>query len=271
MKQLIIFIIFLLGITSCEDVINVDLNTAEQRLVIEASINWQKDTEGNYQEIWLSFTSPFFDNPIPPPPASGAEVYITDSQNNIYTFEEGTLSGFYANFNFTPVLNETYTVTVVYNDEIYTSTETLLPVVSIDFVEQNNDGGFSGNDIEIKAFYTDPIDEENFYLFEFETNYGTFIEVYKDEFTNGNQIFGFFSEEKLKAGDEVIIRIYGISERFYNFMFILLQQISEEGGGPFETQPATVRGNIINQTNPDNFPFGYFRLSEMDEFIYVVE
>ena len=54
-------------------------------------------------------------------------------------------------------------------------------------------------------------------------------------------------------------------------MFILLQQIEEQGGGPFETQPATVRGNIINQTNPDNFALGYFRLSEVDEFIYTIE
>ena len=54
-------------------------------------------------------------------------------------------------------------------------------------------------------------------------------------------------------------------------MNILLHQNSEEGGGPFETTPATVRGNCINETNPDNFPFGYFRLSEVDEITYIVE
>ena len=54
-------------------------------------------------------------------------------------------------------------------------------------------------------------------------------------------------------------------------MFILLQQNSEEGGGPFETTPATVRGNCINETNSNNFPFGFFRLSEVDELIYTVE
>ena len=36
-------------------------------------------------------------------------------------------------------------------------------------------------------------------------------------------------------------------------MFILLQQGGEDGGGPFETQPATVRGNCINQTNSELF------------------
>jgi hypothetical protein len=54
-------------------------------------------------------------------------------------------------------------------------------------------------------------------------------------------------------------------------MFILLQQGSDQGGGPFETQPATVRGNMINETNSDNFPLGYFRVSEVSTLTYVVE
>ena len=44
-------------------------------------------------------------------------------------------------------------------------TETLKSVVPIDYVEQNNDGGFSGEDIELKAFYTDPADAENLLFF----------------------------------------------------------------------------------------------------------
>ena len=52
---------------------------------------------------------------------------------------------------------------------------------------------------------------------------------------------------------------------------ILLQQTDEDSGDPFETQTTTVRGNCINQTNPDNFPLGYFRVSETDVFTYVVE
>ena len=81
---------------------------------------------------------------------------------------------------------------------------------------------------------------------------------------------GFYVEEDLDPGDEVIIRNYGVSEQFYEFMFVLLQQTSE-GGGPFETQPATVRGNCINTTSPNNYPLGYFRLSEVSEIVYTVE
>ena len=146
-------------------------------------------------------------------------------------------------------------------------------MASIDYVEQNDNGGFSGNETELKAFYTDPEDEDNYYFFEFRSDIPVIpsLEVYSDEFTNGNQIFGFYTEEDLETNDLVTIRNFGVSERFYEYMFILLQQNNEDGGGPFQTQPATIRGNCINQTNPDNFPLGYFRLSEVDELIYTVQ
>ena len=54
-------------------------------------------------------------------------------------------------------------------------------------------------------------------------------------------------------------------------MFILLQQSSDQSDGPFETQPATVRGNFVNQTNEANFPLGYFRISEVSILTYTVE
>lgn len=271
MKKFLIIAFLTFMISSCEDVINVDLNTAEPRLVIDASIKWVKGTTGANQSIKLTLTAPYFDAEIPP--ATGAEINITDSNNNTYIFVEDGNTGIYINTTFVPVIDETYTLTINYDGDIYTATETLKSVVPIDFVEQVNEGGFSGDETELKAYYTDPANEENYYFFEFISDIPVIpsLEVYNDEFSNGNQIFGFYTEEDLEAGDEVMIKIHGISERFYNYMFILLQQNNDEGGGPFETQPATVRGNCINQTNQDHYPLGYFRLSEVDEFIYVVQ
>ena len=272
MKNIIQFLSILLIFTNCQDPIDIDLNEAEPRLVIEASIDWFKNTPGNEQNIKLSLSAPFFDEGVPP--ASGAQVSISDSNGAFYNFvEDPENEGMYLNNTFNPIINENYTLTIDYNGENYTATETLKSVAPIDYVEQINDGGFTGEDIELKAFYTDPANVENYYFFEFKSDIRVvpILEVYEDRFTDGNQIFGFFTEEDLEPGDEVLIRNYGISEQFYEFMFILLQQGSEESGGPFETQPATVRGNCINSTNPENFPFGYFRLSEVDEVLYIVE
>lgn len=266
-----LFIAIITLLTSCEDVVDIDLNSSEPKLVIEASINWEKGTLGNEQEIKLTLTAPYYDSDIPP--ANGAIVSIVDSSSTTFNFVEDGITGIYKNTTFTPILNETYKLTINYQSEVYTATETLIPVVAIDYVEQEDDGGFLGDEIELKAYYTDPANEENYYFFEFlNANITTIpdLDVYDDEFSNGNQIFGFYSHEDIEIGDVVGIKNYGISERFYNYMSILLEQ-SGEGGGPFGTQPTTVRGNCINETNVENFPLGYFRLSEVDALTYTIQ
>ena len=271
MKHLIFILLLGFLFSSCEDVIDVDLPTSEPRLVIDASINWFKGTPGNSQQIKLSLSAPFFQDGTPP--ANDASVIVTDNNGNTFEFIEDGSTGIYENDGFIPVINGIYTLTVIYYDEIYTATETLKSVADIEYVEQNLEGGFSNDETEIKAYFTDPEDEENYYFFEFIPSIDVVptLDTFKDEFVNGNEIFGFYTEEDLDPGESVTIRSHGVSERFYEFMFVLLQQSSDDGGGPFETQPATVRGNCINQTNPDNFPFGYFRLSEVSEFFYTIE
>ena len=271
MRQFIYIFIISIFIFSCEDVIEIDLPTAEPKLVIDASINWFKGTTGNEQAIKLSLSAPYFDSEVPP--ANNASVTITDTNSNSFVFIEDSDTGIYQNDTFIPEINGIYNLVIIYDGEMYTATETLKSVSEIEFVEQNLEGGFSGEETEIKAFFNDPGDEENYYFFEFIPSIDVIptLDTFKDEFVNGNEIFGFYVEEDLDPGENVIIRNHGVTERFYEFMFVLLQQSGDAGGGPFETQPATVRGNCINQTNPEDFPFGYFRLSEVSEFMYTVE
>lgn len=271
MKKIIYILLISACFLSCEDVIDLNLPTSEPKLVIDASIKWIKGTTGNEQQIKLTLTAPYFDTNVPP--ANGAQISITDSKNNVFNFIEDGATGLYNNNNFRPEINETYSLTILYQGETFIGIETLKSVSDIEYVEQNNKGGFSSEETELKAYYTDPANQENYYFFEFISDIPVIptLEVYNDEFTNGNQIFGFYTEEKLETGDIVTIRNHGVSERFYNFMFVLLQQNSQEGGGPFETQPATVRGNCINKTNPSNYPLGYFRASEVSVFQYTIK
>ncbi|WP_298536847.1 DUF4249 domain-containing protein [uncultured Algibacter sp.] len=261
----------LLLILSCEDVIDVNLSNAEPKLVIDASLRWAKGTDGKSQQIKLTLSAPYFNDGVPP--ATGAQVTVTDANNFVYSFIEDGNTGIYNNSNFIPKIGDEYNLTIIYENETYVGTETMKSVVPINRIEQKNDGGFTGDEIEIKVFYTDPAGIENFYLFEFFIVNKSILslEVYDDEFTDGNEIFAFYTEEDIKAGDELHITNSGISQRSYDFLNILLQQTDENGGDPFETQPATVRGNCINQTNPDNFPLGYFRVTETDVVRYIVK
>jgi Domain of unknown function (DUF4249) len=273
MKKIQLFFVILVSIllNSCEDVIKVNLDTVPPKLVIEAAINWQKGTLGNTQTIKLSTTTDYYSNTIPK--VSGATVFIKNSINTVFNFVEKPKTGEYVCANFVPVKNETYILTVINNGQTYTATETLKSVAPITKVVQNNLGGFTGDKIEIKAFYNDPAPEENYYLFKYiysiqvKSNYY----VDKDTFYQGNEFFSISQNSDLKAGDKITISHYGVSKEYYNYMSILVSIAGSSNGSPFQSPPATVRGNIINNTNLDNYALGYFSLSEVDTKNYVVQ
>jgi hypothetical protein len=265
MKKTWIYLTFL-ALLSCEDVVDVELEKSEPRLVIEASLLWNEELETNLQVIKLSTTAPYFDDEIWP--ATDALVKVWADTGEEYLFEEVS-NGIYQNRNIQPVENIEYHLEVIYDQEVYTATEEYITVPELQFVEQDL-GGFSGDEYEFKIFYEDPKEDENFYLFRY-LNDRFSMQIYTDEFTNGNLTFAFFNDEDAETGDLVQFEIQGISSNFYEYMFILRSQSGNDAGGPFQTQPSIVRGNIVNQTNPDNFPFGYFRLSEVDILNYEVE
>lgn len=252
---------------ACEEVVEVDLEDSVPRLVVEASLLWQKGTDGNHQFIKLSTTAPFFDDETPP--AEGAQVSVVSGTGEIYTFEEIN-PGIYSNEHFVPEFNKSFELTIIFEDEAYKGIEFLVPVSELRYVEQNSNGGFGGEDTELKVYYNDPAGVDNYYLFKFLFENLSF-QIYDDEFTDGNLSFAYFSNEDLIAEEEVGFEIQGISENFYEYMFILRSQAGTNGGGPFQTQPTTVKGNIVNITNPENFAFGYFRLSETDFLQYTIE
>jgi hypothetical protein len=254
----------------CEDVIDVNLNTAPPKLVIEASINWIRDTPGNLQAVKLSTTTGYFQDIIPP--VTDAIVTITNSEGVVFTFVEIDNPGLYICSDFVPEVNETYTLVVVYEGETYTSVEKLLATPEVTRIEQRNDGGVLGDEVEVKFFYDDIPDETNFYFLGIIDPYKVIPEyaVIEDRFFENNEMFGLYFSEDLKAGDTLTFTLNGVSQNYFNYLNVLLAQAGNNTG-PFSTPTSTVRGNIINQTNFQNFALGYFRLSQTEINEYIIE
>lgn len=258
-----------LALTSCEKVIDVDLDTAAPRLVVDATLEWEKGTDGSEQHIRLTTTTGYYENTIPT--VSDAAVTVTDGNGNVFTFNEEN-PGDYVCRNFVPVLNLGYTLTVTTGSDVYTATETLFPVPEIGDIEQENDGGFMGDEIEVRFFYQDDPDAVNYYVARFDTEVIPFPDLYAypDEFFQGNRTFEFFSDEDLKAGDVVNFRLAAVSRRCQEYT-TKLTTVAGNAQGPFGTPPATVRGNLVNTTNPSKYALGYFRVSEVDKASYTVQ
>ena len=264
---------------SCEDVIDVDVQTGQTRLVIEASLDWEKGTLGNNQIIKLSVSTPYFETEVIPA-VIGASVKVKNIDSNEEFVFLDQNDGTYITSEFVPVMDNTYSLEVIYNNEIYTATQTMTSVSDINNITQSVEGGFDDELLELNIYFDDPENEENYYLVSYyeEGDLFPYFEDISDEFLNGNEIHEFFEKEDdtdngqvpFQTGDIVEISLYGISEGYYNYMRLLIEQYYS-GGDPFSSTPAQIRGNCINETNEDNYAYGFFRVTEVVKTSYTFE
>ncbi len=278
MKKIIsiISILTVILFNSCEKVVNVKLETQSPRLVVDAALIWVKGTNGKVQTIKLSTTTGFYQQETPK--VSNATAYITNSANVKFDFlEEPSTngnSGKYTCTNFIPVIGETYTLTVIYKGETYEGKERLIAVNQIENIEQRDDFGVNRDEYAIKVNFKDPINQNNYYLFSYETVTRKFpsYDAFDDRFIEGNLGFGVFTDSKLKKGENIHIKLRGISQRYFNYMKILIGTANGDSNAVFATVPSSnIRGNMINKTNSTNYCLGYFSFSETDQLIYILK
>nr|WP_315196526.1 DUF4249 family protein [uncultured Flavobacterium sp.] len=278
MKNIKLFIVLLIAsfsVISCEEVVNVDLETATPKLVIDASIKWEKGTTGSIQKIKLTTTTDYYSTTIPV--ATGAIIAVTNTSLSTpatFQFIENGQTGEYICNNFNPVIGNVYALTIIYKGQTFTSTSAFMASPVIQSTEQSIKPGFEGKDVyEIKFHFQDNGSEDNFYLVKAKNKNIAYPEygVLTDEFSQGNTMFAFYRDDKLEKGDIIEFSLQGITEKYSNYMDKLLSIAGSDGGGPFATAPATLRGNIINKTNPDDYPLGFFHLGEIDSDTYTIE
>ena len=265
-------IVFTFTIFSCEEVVDIDLETGEPKLIVDANINWLKGTNGTDQQIKLSLTSSYYSNTNPP--ASGAIVTIKNSSNVTFNFIEDAQSGIYKCTNFVPVVNENYTLNINYKGENFAATEKLFTTPDILTVTQETKQGFDGkNEFEIKFLYQDNIAETNYYLNDEKLDFKLLPDLFasRDEFFNGNVMFGLVRNSEVKIGTKIDFTLNSISLQYYTYMRSLISQSGSGGGNPFAAPPATLKGNVTNISKESNFPLGYFRLSETAKRSYIVQ
>jgi len=162
---------------------------------------------------------------------------------------------------------------VINNGQIYTATESLKSVSKINTVTQEEVSGFGNPSLKISAYFDDPANQANYYLYKYKfvNNAIPGYDVTDDTFFQGNTFYSIGLQEDTQPGDHVEITHYGISKAYFNYMNILISTAGSNTGGPFQSVPVKVKGNIKNMTHFDNYPYGYFRLSEVDSVVYTIQ
>ena len=176
----------------CQKVINVDLNVAAPRIVIEGVVN---DRRGPYSVI-ISRSGSYFNQPVLQT-VSGATVIISDNAGTTDSLKE-TEPGIYLTSLLRGYPGRTYTLTVISDDQVYSGSSTILSHVNIDSLTlvksltQRFDFGGGNNketNADIHCFFKDP-QEKNFYRVKVYKNDSINTESYRlydDQYTNGEE------------------------------------------------------------------------------------
>lgn len=279
----------LLLVSGCEEVIDLELESGEPRLLVRGLIRVDEQEAFVPVRIEVKETGGFFEE-LPVTQAESAIIQVERFDNGELIestvsslAEESPGSGIYIpdpNATFdqripTVFLNAEvrFTLQLRHKGRQYVAQTWYQPVPPIDFVVQGRATLFEGDETEVIVAFSDPAGRDNFYLFEFDP--GEFL-VTEDRFYQGQLFqFSYFYEDPIPEGTVKTIRILGASEAFYNYMDLLIQQSGLEG--PFQPPAATVRGNVIDVTDIDNqdlfnnadrpevYPLGYFAVVQQYE------
>lgn len=209
----LVFFAFLLGSSSCEKVIDIDLNDTEQKVVIEGFI-LRGDT---VQRVRVTKTQNF-DESTSPPTVDNASITVIDNLGNAGTFTS-VGNGWYELTNYPGIEGRTYTLTTVVEGTSYTGSSTmpayqpfqdLYPVI----YTFGTDTLYS-----IVPAHFDEQGVANYYQFHVYVNgkreKGIFIQ--DDQFTDGNLVVQPLFVPELKVGDTVRVDMFGIDKPIHTY------------------------------------------------------
>lgn len=233
---LIIGLGIILAFNSCQKVIDVDLNDASEKIVIEANYN----ATDSVVIVNVSYTSSFFDT-YTPSLVNDAFITITDGLG-ITTTIPSIGNGKYQLSNYIPTEGMTYTISVTHNSVTYVGLSELKPALTMleprtEFLEV----GFFGEEGGYLVFFKfqDPLGIGNYYnviTTANDTIYNKANELVlgDDELTDGNLVerpvfFGYY-----EVGDTVSFELQAINKEVYDY-YVELQTIA---GGQSSAAPA---------------------------------
>lgn len=252
----------------CEDVIDIEVSSSESKLIIDAIFEvYHNHTPVTANTVVkLRESTNYFDDEIPAI-SNPATVLLKDLTNDIdIIFEDNNSDGNFLPVNpFIPIENVDYELNIFYNEDLYQSQSQLITTTGFSEVYQGNSTLFTGEEIEVNVSFIDDVNTENNYLFNFSND--LFLPI-QDRFFNGSTYnFSFFyQEDEVEIPSTVLIKMSGVTKEYLTYFNVLISQSGQQAGGPFETIPSSLLGNIVNTTNNKNFPLGYFHISETDTY-----
>ena len=242
-------IAYCLILSSCQKVIDINLNAAAPQIVIEGSVN---DQPGPYY-INLSQTVNFSETNVFPP-VTGALVKITDNTGLTDILTEVS-PGSYRTSTLQGVPGKSYTLSVSSNGKNYTSVSNMPAPVNIDSLTIiTTTGGFGGPRKRLQANFQDPSGIANFYKFGI-THYVVInnvvqysiieksISITSDKLQDGKMLtYNLSGRNTLISGDSIVVALQTIDQGVFDYF----RTLGQADNNAASATPANPTSNITN-------------------------
>lgn len=243
MKAKLAILSLVILFASCEDVIEIDLNDMEPKLVVDALISLD-----NQCVVKLSKTTDYFSEQSNPM-VSDAVVILDDNAGTIVTLRE-IEPGVYSDESMLGKQKTTYTLKIISEGKEYNSTATIPQLVSIDSLsyKYNDEELFYDFGYVVKCHFPEPLEIENYYRIKTynlndETKADDSEFIFDDDLFNGNNVEIAWEDEVFQLNDSVVVELYTLDLSTYDY-YKTLFQIS--GSESFMSTPANPVTNISN-------------------------
>jgi Domain of unknown function (DUF4249) len=235
----------LLMLSSCEKVVDIDLNEVQKKYVIEGVVT---DVSG-ISKVLISQTKNFDeDNSFAG--VSGARVTMKEDGGTTAVFTE-TTPGTYEEPIYRGRPGKTYTLTVRIGNQTFTAKSTMPQRVELDSIFVTDEFLFSDTRKIVNAMYKDPAGRGNSYRFIQYVNDHKVEQIFiqNDEYTDGRNVVSklfYFTdddddESNVKSGDELRIDMLCIDPTVYKYWFSLFRSATGNSG---QATPANPVSNI---------------------------
>jgi hypothetical protein len=241
MKNYLGFFIALIAVasvTSCEKVIELDLQDSEPVVVIEGRVNNNLE----FQQVKISRSVQVADQGVFPA-VTGAAVVVTDNAGNSFSFQEQSRGTYTRRFRGVP--GRTYTLKVTAEGKEYSAVSMMPQQVNLDSLGINTTKFFNETRKSLVVYFPDPSGVRNYYRFLLTVNgigsRGIF--TYNDDFTDGKgvqrELLDF--DMDLREGDLAEVEMQCIDAAVYRYWQGVDQNESRGGAS---TTPANPVSNI---------------------------
>ena len=235
---------FALSLTSCEKVIDIDLESTEKKYVVEANLS---NLAGSCR-VLLSQTKDFDDNNSFEG-ITGALVTITEPGGAVTPLNP-TGDGVYEAPSFTGESGKTYNLAVQINGQTFTATSTMPVAVNLDSIYTTRETLFDDPKLIVNVEFSDPPGKGNNYRFiqYFNSVREKQLQFMNDDYTDGrdvnSKLFYFNDDDEddskdLEPGDEVIVEMYCIDPSMYKYWFSLFRSSTGDSNQATPSNPVS--------------------------------